>query len=132
MYCPECGQENVDSARFCVGCGANVAELTPRPTSKPGVTPAPSRDDWLEAAHTILAEQVRPGELLAGQYRVLDSEPIGTGGMGEVWRAEDAELGVTVAVKVLPPALARDKAALEALRREALIGRQLTHRHICR
>ena len=39
------------------------------------------------------------GDLL-GRYEVLG--PIGSGGMGEVWRAEDQKLGREVALKVLP------------------------------
>ena len=47
-------------------------------------------------------------------YKVL--EPLGTGGLGDVFRARDTRLGRTVAVKVLPPAIARDPAQLAALR----------------
>ncbi|TWF82014.1 hypothetical protein FHX44_117959 [Pseudonocardia hierapolitana] len=40
---------------------------------------------------------VAGGEVIAGRYR-LDAE-IGSGGMGEVWRATDRETGATVALK---------------------------------
>jgi len=46
-----------------------------------------------------------PGMRL-GPYEIR--EPIGTGGMGEVYRARDARLERDVAIKVLPEALARD------------------------
>ncbi len=42
---------------------------------------------------------MHPGQTLANRYRL--DEPIATGGMGEVWRATDAVLGRTVAVKIL-------------------------------
>jgi len=50
--------------------------------------------------------RMTPGRLLADRYRL--DERIGTGGMGDVWRAADVVLHRTVAVKILHPALARD------------------------
>jgi formylglycine-generating enzyme required for sulfatase activity len=124
MFCPKCGQENVADADFCVRCGVDLSTLTP------GRLTGPS--DTLSAGRTILAEELRLGKILAGQYRIISEGPLGAGGMGEVWKAEDTELGVAVAVKVLPAQLARDETAMANLRREALIGRQLSHPHICR
>ena len=60
-----------------------------------------------------------------GRYEVLG--PIGAGGMGEVWRASDSELGREVAVKVLPEAVAADPTRLERFRREARALAALSH-----
>jgi serine/threonine-protein kinase len=45
-------------------------------------------------------------------YKILG--PLGAGGLGEVYRARDTNLGRTVAVKVLPPAITAEPARLEA------------------
>lgn len=89
-------------------------------------------DDTIDKAKTIFGDQLYNGKLLAGQYRIIGDEPLGSGGMGEVWKATDTELGTNIAIKILPPMMARDKAAIENLKREAMIGQQLTHQNICR
>ena len=52
-----------------------------------------------------------------GPFEVL--EPLGAGGMGEVYRARDSRLGRIVAVKVLRPDVAADPARIERFEREA-------------
>ena len=57
-------------------------------------------------------------------------ERIATGGMGEVWRAEDTVLGREVAVKVLKPELADDPRFRERFATEARNAASLHHPHI--
>jgi eukaryotic-like serine/threonine-protein kinase len=60
-----------------------------------------------------------------GPYEI--QAPLGAGGMGEVYRARDTRLERTVAVKVLPPALATDGDRLQRFEYEAHILSALNH-----
>jgi Tol biopolymer transport system component/predicted Ser/Thr protein kinase len=63
-----------------------------------------------------------------GNYEVLDK--LGEGGMGEVWRARDARLNRTVAVKVLPADVAADPSRRQRFEQEARALGALNHPNI--
>jgi Tol biopolymer transport system component len=63
-----------------------------------------------------------------GPYEILT--PLGAGGMGEVYRARDARLGRDVAIKVLPPDVARDADRRARFEREARAVASLSHPNI--
>jgi serine/threonine protein kinase/Tol biopolymer transport system component len=64
-----------------------------------------------------------------GPYEVL--EPLGAGGMGEVYLARDTRLGRDVAIKVLPAHLSTNLDLKQRLEREAKAISSLNHPHIC-
>ena len=68
-----------------------------------------------------------PGEVFAGRYRMV--ERLGSGGMGDVWRADDLVLETEVALKVIESA---SPAARERIFTEVRLARQITHPAVCR
>ncbi len=75
---------------------------------------------WYNPAHVSL----EAGSQI-GRYRIRS--PLGKGGMGEVYRAEDSELGREVAVKILPAELAADAERMRRFRQEARAASGLNH-----
>jgi serine/threonine protein kinase len=64
-----------------------------------------------------------------GPYEVVGQ--LGTGGMGEVYRARDTRLERTVAIKILPAQFSSDPARKQRFEREAKTISSLNHPHIC-
>ena len=74
--------------------------------------------------------QRRQGEMLAARFRLL--RPLGSGGLGEVWLAEDAREGRERALKLLADDLARHPAHVDRFRREFSVAQSLVHPAIVR
>src|SRR5580765_8300540 len=70
---------------------------------------------------------IAPGTRL-GPYEIL--APIGSGGMGEVYRAKDPRLGREVAIKVLPASFSADPDRLRRFEQEAKAAGLLNHPNI--
>src|SRR5437016_13526199 len=63
-----------------------------------------------------------------GPYEII--EPLGAGGMGEVYRAHDSSLGREVAVKILPAAVTQNPEHAARFERQARILASLNHPNI--
>src|SRR5262249_37283843 len=63
-----------------------------------------------------------------GSYEILSL--LGAGGMGEVYRARDLNLGRQAAIQVVQPRLVHDPEHLERFHREAYSLASLTHPHV--
>jgi len=75
-------------------------------------------------------EPFAAGERLGGKY-VL-TRRIGSGGMGEVWAAQNEMTSAEVALKLLKPSLEHNAENMARFRHEANVGAQLDHRNIAR
>ena len=70
----------------------------------------------------------RRGTIFAGRYRL--ERKLGSGGMADVWLAEDQELGRKVAIKMLHERYANDTQFVERFRREATHAAGLSHPNV--
>jgi TolB-like protein/Flp pilus assembly protein TadD/predicted Ser/Thr protein kinase len=116
VTCQSCRFDSPGEARFCPRCGSPLAHDD---SGGPSATRTSAASDPGYA----------PGRLIAGRYRLL--EMVGRGGMGVVFKAEDARLQRTVALKLLPDGLGLNSEARERFLREARAAAILDHPNIC-
>ena len=145
MYCPECGEEIEDTAKFCRFCRHRVVVMDPSSRVSP-VTLSPLETASISVSETpvlkelpsrpkVSGQTVYPGltetsQVLSNRYELIST--LGRGGMGQVWKARDRHLDHLVAVKLLPPEIAGNSRAAAAMKREAQLLLRLNHSNICR
>jgi serine/threonine protein kinase len=115
VSCPKCHSDNPETATFCADCGTQLAFPKDVSVTKTLETPV---------------DELSPGSILAGRYKIL--EELGRGGMGRVYEALDREINENVAIKLLKTEIARDEKIIERFRNELKVARSISHKHVCR
>jgi len=98
--------------------------------SSPGHPSVAVEDPSPSSGSGVFLPRFGPGDVLAERYEIRRF--IAKGGMGEVYEAEDLELGERVAVKTVRAEVAGDEAARERFRREIQLSHRVTHPNVCR
>jgi len=149
MNCPYCLAPGVPSSGRCTACGRAIplavttAVLTPPPQTVVALT-QPSQSSFDDAptdGATIVSAAPRSstgplnvGQAFGARYHII--RVLGVGGMGAVYHAWDAELGMAVALKVIRPETSTDPLAAQEMERrfkqELVLARQVTHKNVVR
>ena len=121
--CPHGEARASTSGGHCPACLIELG-LDPAAEAPPGTSPL-SAD---EAPTVTLKPSIVPGRLVGDRYRI--EARLGSGAMGEVWRASDVKLRVEVALKALPPGLVRwENARWENARNSSFVIPYKSQRH---
>jgi serine/threonine protein kinase/Tfp pilus assembly protein PilF len=119
MHCPSCNAINPEESQYCSNCGASLTKINDTFTYTPPTQPP--REDTLYFS---------PGESFGPRYKII--EEIGRGGMGRVYKAEDKELGITVALKMIQPEYSSKRHIIERFKKETLLARSISHENVIR
>jgi Protein kinase domain len=127
LYCPHAAHGVTGTGRATAGTsgsvhvGETMSDLGSESDDQATVDQPPPTP-------TSAASRFAPGTLLAGRYRVV--YPLGRGGMGEVYRADDLKLGQAVALKFVRSDM--PSTTKQRLYDEVRLGRQVSHPNVCR
>ena len=83
-----------------------------------------------ELLQASMPARIQIGNVLAERFKIMQFRA--RGGMGEVYEAEDLELQMPVAVKVIRPEIADFPGVLTRFKREVHVAKQVTHPNVCR
>jgi serine/threonine protein kinase/formylglycine-generating enzyme required for sulfatase activity len=110
MFCTKCGQSNDGTRTYCTKCGVMLKSISQR-TSQPG--------------GNVPLFQDLTGQVIDGKYQIIAK--IGTGGMGDVYRAKRVIFGDEAAIKVLHLNQSQNPQAVERFFHEAKTSAKFKH-----
>jgi serine/threonine protein kinase/formylglycine-generating enzyme required for sulfatase activity len=135
-FCTNCGKNLMAGASQCDACGTAIATISPSLSDAPN--PDADRTQISSPTADIIASTgaratipisaavgAQSGRLLGGRYKL--EQCIGSGGMGEIYRARRMHIGDTVAVKVLRADVVEDEKSRQRFYREARAAAMLHH-----
>ena len=144
--CPHCGSSALPASGACPTCAhvfsfdEALTVAAPFLDIRNAGTAGPLEDEAVTMAPgAARVDSSDTGPLAVGQsfgsrYHII--RLLGTGGMGAVYQAWDAELGVAVAIKVIRPDVMADPVTAAEVgrrfKRELLLARQVTHTNVVR
>src|SRR5438309_2179268 len=105
-----------DCPSFCAYCGQALRSARHN---------TPSATDTAATQDDITAHQALPAPDTVAGYRL--GRPLGAGGMGAVYEAEEIATGRRVALKLIKPEYARSPDAVERFRQEGRIAGMIAH-----
>jgi serine/threonine protein kinase/Tfp pilus assembly protein PilF len=117
--CAKCYTLNPEDSQFCSKCGSALEIFQETLSYSP--------DEEAIADELI---QFKPGDIFDKRYRII--EEIGRGGMGRVYKAEDTELNITVALKIIRPRFSSHLSFIERFKKETLLARSISHDNVIR
>src|SRR5262245_48482820 len=134
-FCTNCGKNLKADVTQCDACGAaltaaapSLADTTTASTLDPDRTQISTTGPSIGAqsgAASSVAVGTQSGRLLGGRYKL--EQCIGSGGMGEIYRARRTHIGDTVAVKVLRADVVENEKSRQRFYREARAAAMLHH-----
>jgi serine/threonine-protein kinase len=148
MICGQCHAENPEGAPHCLKCHAllagtdametimvDAAASPPTATGSPdsGTADSPSQapiDPRTPHRSGDPGFELEIGAALGPRYRILSL--LGKGGMGTVYKAHDAELDRTVALKLIRADLVSRPEVMQRFKQELLLASRISHRNILR